>query len=189
MSAAEALVHYPLVAIGRALVDFLWQGTVVAILCCAVLYLLRHKSANARYASACTAMIVMALCPLVTFGLLAKRAPAVPEQTTEISRPAATMPNAGVSNWRAVRSPLRRRSSTSTTIDPEGRPWLTWTVVVWLAGVLLLSIRTMGALLVSGRWGRLPAYAPKEALQISLTELAVRMGLRRHVFVESLSST
>src|SRR5581483_11635717 len=53
--------------LGWSLVHFLWQGAVVALLLAGYLRLLRPRSANARYLTACAALPVMAACPGLTW--------------------------------------------------------------------------------------------------------------------------
>ncbi len=52
--------------LGWVLVHFLWQGALVAAVLAGVLTALRKKSANARYAAACCAMLAMVILPAVT---------------------------------------------------------------------------------------------------------------------------
>jgi len=68
MSALESIGSGPLVtALGWALVHFIWQGTLIAAALAAALYLMRGRTANARYAAGCAAMGLMVLAPVVTF--------------------------------------------------------------------------------------------------------------------------
>ena len=52
-------------ALSSALLRFLWQGTLAAAGCAAVLALLRRSSANARYLAACCGLAVMAAIPVI----------------------------------------------------------------------------------------------------------------------------
>ena len=49
-----------------ALLHFLWQGTVAATLLSIALFLMRKRSANARYVLSCAALAAMVLAPAVT---------------------------------------------------------------------------------------------------------------------------
>src|SRR3954451_6775027 len=51
---------------GWALIHFLWQGTIVALVIGALLFTLRHAHANTRYVVACAGLLVMAACPAAT---------------------------------------------------------------------------------------------------------------------------
>src|SRR5262249_34045513 len=64
--AAQPAVEF----LGRSLVHFLWQGSVVALLLAVLLYALRGATANVRYRLACAALLVMAACPVATLAWL-----------------------------------------------------------------------------------------------------------------------
>src|SRR4051812_24200600 len=53
-------------ALTSALVHFVWQGVVVAGLLWITLFVLRKRSANARYAASCLALAVLAMLPAIT---------------------------------------------------------------------------------------------------------------------------
>ncbi|HXJ38725.1 MAG TPA: hypothetical protein VNH18_05575, partial [Bryobacteraceae bacterium] len=60
MIAVESLLRQPLVlALGWALVHFLWQGVLIAMLLGGVNLLLRRAGAGVRYAAAYAAMLAM----------------------------------------------------------------------------------------------------------------------------------
>lgn len=52
--------------LGAALVHFLWQGAVVALLAAVTLAALRRHRPTTRYGAACAALALLALCPLLT---------------------------------------------------------------------------------------------------------------------------
>jgi len=64
--------------LGWALVHFLWQGALVALLLAPVLALTRRRSAGARYLACCAALVAMAACPVATILWTAGRASARP---------------------------------------------------------------------------------------------------------------
>lgn len=77
-------------AAALALLHFVWQGGVIAALLWLVLALLPSASAAWRYLAACLALVLLALCPLLTFGyLLAQAAPAEPPLLLAAELPAA----------------------------------------------------------------------------------------------------
>ncbi len=53
-------------ALSSALLHFVWQGVVVALVLSVVLVLLRRRSAQARYVASCAALAIMAVSPVVT---------------------------------------------------------------------------------------------------------------------------
>ena len=53
-------------ALSTALLHFVWQGVAVALILWIALFLLRRRSAHARYLAACAALAVLAAMPLIT---------------------------------------------------------------------------------------------------------------------------
>jgi beta-lactamase regulating signal transducer with metallopeptidase domain len=84
MSGLQVLLESAAVnRLGWTLLHFVWQGAAVAAVLGLLLALLRRRSAGARYAAACGAMLVLAASPVVTFLLV----PA-PRQAAASPRPA-----------------------------------------------------------------------------------------------------
>jgi hypothetical protein len=73
--------------IGMALLHFLWQGALLALLLAGLLLLLKNSAAAARYAAACGTLLLMSLCPIVTAVVLHVRSPltAIPTARSPIS--------------------------------------------------------------------------------------------------------
>src|SRR5258705_7168549 len=64
----ESLLQQPLImALGWALLHFLWQGVLIAMLLGGVNLLLRRAGAGVRYAAACAAMLAMLAAGVGTF--------------------------------------------------------------------------------------------------------------------------
>src|SRR5882672_8765960 len=53
-------------ALGWALINFVWQGTVVAMILATANIFLQRRSANARYVAACIALFFMLALPIGT---------------------------------------------------------------------------------------------------------------------------
>ena len=64
-----------------ALIQFVWQGAVVALLLMIVQFVLRGRSAQSRYLAGCVALAIMAILPVVTAFLLYRR----PDAGTSLS--------------------------------------------------------------------------------------------------------
>ena len=74
MTATDVLLREPAVqAVGWALLHFLWQGSLIAVVAAVTLRLLRHSAADVRYVVAAIALSLMATMPVVT-GVQAWRA-------------------------------------------------------------------------------------------------------------------
>lgn len=135
----SAAVH----PIGSALVHFLWQGAALGLLTAAALRLARRASANVRYALACGGMLAMALAAAATM-----------MSHTGASTSAAAVTVAGPTTV-AVQPPAVRAATDvvplTTTVE-TARPgpelleaWLPTIVVLWLTGVLFMTLRLAAA--------------------------------------------
>ena len=120
-------------ALGWALLHFLWQGTVVAILLASVLGALSPRSPQSRYVAACCALVLMLVLPLVTWRHLAATPQTVASTTTlRESHAAPSFPNGVVGTQEPWLDRMAR----------ELDHFVPWVITIWFAGVLLL-------------WGRL----------------------------------
>ena len=54
------------ITVGWTLVHFLWEGALVALLAAVALWLMRGASAQARYLTACAALVAALVAPLAT---------------------------------------------------------------------------------------------------------------------------
>ncbi len=100
--------------LGWTLLHFLWQGSVIAMICAAVRRATgRMLSAQGRYILACLTLAIMALAPVATLAVLLRE----PETPHTI--------------WWSVR-------------DSRWQQFLPGFVAVWLTGVLVFSIRLFG---------------------------------------------
>jgi len=150
-------------AFRSALLHFVWQGLAVASLLWIALGLMRRCSANARYVASCAALAVQAALPVVTI-LLLYSSPPLRHVSSESYVPIRI----------AFISP-------STAID-----WQSWALPLWLAGVLIFSIRLgWGYLQVTALRKR--AIAADTALRATVSGLARRMGLSHSVQVLTAS--
>ena len=73
MNSLEMLLAKPIFqALGWALVHFIWQGAIVAILYAGVAAMLRKRAANVRYTVACAAMLLMLALPIATIFVISQ---------------------------------------------------------------------------------------------------------------------
>jgi HEAT repeat protein/beta-lactamase regulating signal transducer with metallopeptidase domain len=177
-------------ALGWALVHFLWQGAALAILLGVALALIRPTAARTRYTVSIVTLAAMLVVPVATtLRLYEPMVPAaLPERSASLSSagsvaPAPTAPTAAVrslpqSDPQPVQfTPLRHRLE----------PVLPWLVVVWVLGVLILSVR-LGYGWMAAR--RLRTHGTRDvsaSLQQVLARLAARLRVHRPVrLLESL---
>src|SRR5579862_2912768 len=157
-------------ALSLALLHFVWQGLAVASLLWMALFLLRKRSANARYLASCAALFVLAGLPVVT--------------TAYLYRPSITAP--AVSDVQLIMWTLGA--------TPAPITWLarmqSWALPVWSLGVLLFSMRFIWG------WGQVSAIRrhgqpADESVLAMVAGLAVRMGVARplRVLISSIAES
>lgn len=158
MTAIELLLTYPFVrALAVALIHFVWQGAVVALLLALALTALRRSSPNARYAVACSGLMVLLVLPAATMLVLMGGAPSADWAAAAVAPPAESealigaAPKADVAVEAALAN-TSSRSAKSTSLFAQVRqqareplesalPWLT---LIWMLGVFTLSARSLG---------------------------------------------
>ncbi|MGZ8797552.1 MAG: M56 family metallopeptidase, partial [Thermoanaerobaculia bacterium] len=167
-------------AIGLALLHTLWQGAIVAGVLAAVLGLLSRRSAALRYAMACSALlIVFGLAVGTAYRSYAPRAAEDPTGAPVISMQAE--PHAGDSVLIAASDVPRSWHERWTEGLATIRSHIPQIVVIWLAGVLLLTLR------LAASWTRARALAGRgsvaadDSWQRIAARLSDALGLRQAV--------
>jgi uncharacterized protein (TIGR03435 family) len=162
--------------ISAALMQSLWQDAIIALALWMALRILKAHSAQLRYVASCAALAMMVLWPIA--GSVSAVATPTPSSTPEPSQSAAPAPpivdapGASRSGWSIV--PFVQPSSIA--------PLQQWALPIWIAGVMLFSLRASGAgahAFVLTRRGA-PADA---ALASRVAALAARIGVSRRVRV------
>src|SRR5438309_1884418 len=113
-------------ALSAALLHFVWQGLIVALLLWIILFALRRRSANARYVASCIALGILAILPIVTTAWAYE----VPVPSTVVHSVVSAVSGQTSSNA----APLAIRASWLTWIQ-------SWALTAWSVGVLFFSIR------------------------------------------------
>jgi uncharacterized protein YjbI with pentapeptide repeats/beta-lactamase regulating signal transducer with metallopeptidase domain len=198
MTAVEQFLRSPVMKpLGWTLVQFCWQGAVVALQLAGMLLVLRRRSADARYLAACAALLLMAASPVVTLAFLTggpDQAAVVPSNRTAAARTftegrtALTSPRSSAFPLTLPRSAeklgaMRRLMGVVSHWAPSQvlEPALPWMVAAWLIGILLLCLRLLGGWRVVQRLARRETRPVQEWLQGRAEELARRLGVRRSV--------
>jgi len=192
-------------ALGWALVHFLWQGAALAILLGVALALIRPTAARTRYTLSLVTLAAMLILPIATTLRLydpgvstatgtfvapqpssdltaspspspsPSRAPSARNATVKSLPPiaSATQPNTGIARFTLLRDRLE--------------PMLPWLVVIWVVGVLILSVRLAYGWMGARRLQTHGTRTVPEALQQVLARLAARLRVNRPVrLLESL---
>lgn len=166
-------------AITAALLRSLWQDALIAALLAAVLAVLRVRSPNARYLACCAALALMAALPAWTAVATYRQLSSVPVVVDGVSAGAGTPP------------PVYSRETAARPIEtPAPSGWqaqvvpaaYAWALPLWMAGVLLFSIRGVCAGTQASALRRRCAPAD-EATTAMVARLASRLGIQRQVRV------
>lgn len=150
------------VRIGWVLVHFVWQGTALAAMLAAALWMLRKERAEARYAVSGLTLFAMAVAPLVTWLALGETGGPV-----SLDLP----PEARQAEWRTWSLAEKGASF---------EDWLPVLVNAWLCGFALLLARACGGWWLARRQSRQGAVTAPEWVSRLAERVAERLkpGLR-----------
>lgn len=168
-------------ALGWALLHFVWQGTLVALLLAALLTTLRRASAQARYLLSCAALAVMIALPAAT--LARSGSDGLLPSPVELKKSAAPPQGSGYAGA------IEGTFNTSGAFLPAASAWVRshfpalqpWLVSAWLLGVLGLSVRFLGGWAAVERLKRVKARPAASDWQAALNRLAARLSVSRPV--------
>jgi beta-lactamase regulating signal transducer with metallopeptidase domain/uncharacterized protein YnzC (UPF0291/DUF896 family) len=160
-----------------SLLHFLWQGAALAALAYSLMALCRN--ATTRYAVGVVTLALMMAAPVGTFLLFRSQergnSPAIAGDAAAVLT-GAPVP---VHVLTSAKSAANRNESTP--------PYSLWLVEFWFAGVVLLSLRSAGGILLVERLRRKETLPVTEELMEMCVELQQRMRLTRAVhYCESL---
>lgn len=197
MNTLETVLSQPIVErIGWTLIHFLWQGAALALLLGMALLVLRPKKANIRYLLACGCLALMVLLPVSTFLTIGHTDTGTHSlaqggiiQAETISAETGPPSERSESNTSAEGG-ASRQSQTSLTrvswlqgIAGKLSGILPWCVVVWMAGVFVLSLRLLGGSVYLARFTSRSAKLAESSWQDRLSDVARRMGITRSVLL------
>ncbi len=149
--------------IGWTLIHFLWQGVVLATLLSAILPLCR--TARVRHNLALCTLMMMAVAPAVTFLFLHQQGEGAP--ITAMGHAVSAGLQTTIMGLAPIAIPT---------------PWMDGVVLLWLAGIAILSIRALGGWYLTERLSRhgvsgLPAAVIRRC-QILRQRLAINWPIR-----------
>jgi beta-lactamase regulating signal transducer with metallopeptidase domain len=186
MTAINEMLQQPLAqAIGWALLQFVWQGTLIAVLTALLLAALRRSGPDVRYVVSAIALALMLTVPVVTvMQTLGAAGPA-----SEESQPAPAIARATVTAGSAATSadslPARAAAgaaAASWTVDE----WLPSLVSIWLIGVVVLTLRLFSGWMWVQSMKTHGARPAPDVLQTAARRLMRRLHIGRPVrFLES----
>jgi beta-lactamase regulating signal transducer with metallopeptidase domain len=196
MSAIETMLRQPAAqAIGWALLHFLWQGTLVALLTAITLVFLRRSAADVRYVVSAVALSVMLTLPAVTAVQVWRSSPDSPAMSAgpkagtsgigsvdlQVS-PAAGSPFVGSAGLPWPEQSRRQAGQTGTAgLNIPLDPWLPVIVLAWLCGVVVLSLRLISGWLWVQRMKTHGTQPARDGWQVIAARLARRLHITRGV--------
>jgi uncharacterized protein (TIGR03435 family) len=161
----ETLLAHPAAqALGRALLHFLWQGSLLGLLLWMV-KTIAPTSARVRYASASLIMFMMPVALMVTISRDLRQ-----EQPVVGIAPVASS-HARVTGETSREALIGGLPTSGPSAGISG-----WVVCIWIAGVFLLSLRAAGGWMRAQRLKRRVLAASGE-LQDMMTRLKRRLGV------------
>jgi beta-lactamase regulating signal transducer with metallopeptidase domain len=164
--------------VGWALIHFVWQGAVLAVVAAGALWLCRHQSANARYTIACGFLAAMLAMPVISMRVLMASdltQPSVAAVPTVIAAP--TIASTATHSW--FNDGAFSVDAAWADLDAV----LPVIVVAWLAGIAILLVRMAGGLWHVRRLQVRTLAADASRWHTAANQIASRLGLRFTVHV------
>ncbi len=154
-------------AFNSALLDFVWQGALAALVLQAGLAALRKRSAQSRYLASCAALAILALAPAVTTMVLYRSAAPVSVQPVNYGQ-------------------LLDSAAAASAMPAAPAQWLqslrAWALPLWSIGVCCFALRLVrGCRQISGL--RASGRESDSALGETVERLASRLGMKGPVEV------
>ena len=175
---------------GWTLIHFVWQGAALAAVAGGLMWLLRHRSPEARYGVACVALIAMLAAPIITAMTLSRSvsvagagmSPAVPYHAGPGDD---TLPDAAAMLRNL--SMARGLSSIDAFMGGPGL-WLPLIVLAWMIGVVSFLIRMLGGWWWIHRLHREARATLPSVWTETATRLVETLGLSRRVHIVDTSN-
>jgi len=169
----ELLNHPMAYRSGWVLLHSVWQGLLIGALFEIARFVLRQRSANARYLAGCLALALLLAAPVVTFFVQPATVPATLNSRTEVRLQPVETAEPGIGAG-AVHSWIRPVSD----VLGQVAPWLT---LAWLAGVSFFSLKLTRGWWEVGKLRRRDTEPVDAGMLGRLDELRRRLGISRPV--------
>ena len=177
-------------ALGRTILHSLWQVALVGAVTALALAVLRQATANLRYLVACAGLLVALGLPVATFVVLDNGGQAGIDRQVAPARAGAGL-SLPPGNVPADIRPLARAPISALRPEPPpvrldaAFPWL---VAAWALGVLLLSLRLLGAWWAVVRLANRETSPPRAEWRERCDRVLERAGIHRVVRILESSS-
>jgi beta-lactamase regulating signal transducer with metallopeptidase domain len=169
----EILLTHPAVqALGRSLLHFLWQGSLLALSLWVVKTIVPASAARIRYAAASLIMLAMPVALIITVAQDFRSKPAVASVPDSVASAAPlAVPNPSIEGVLPAGNILSAIPASGPGVGVTG-----WVVSIWILGVLLLSLRAAGGWMRAQRLKRRVLAASSE-LEDMMMRLKRRLSI------------
>lgn len=161
--------------LGWSLVHFLWQGAAIAALLATAMAMCR--GAAARYALAIGALVMMLAAPVITFAILSHSS-ADGSSSIAPALSLSSLPRILSSSSAAAHDSSAVRMTPRSSMRADA---LLWFVELWFAGVMILSLRTAGGVLLIERMRRRDAKPVSAKLRDLCAAVQQCLGITRAI--------
>jgi beta-lactamase regulating signal transducer with metallopeptidase domain len=190
MSPATWLSREEIVALGWTLLHFCWQGMAVAVTFSLVDQATARATAKVRYAIALGAFLLMPAIVVGTFALELQTTPQRPTHTLTIAPVVAQ--TGPILHLQATPRPILHELPLGTTLEASTN-WLTlradrilpWVDALWLAGALLLALRSLGGLYQLGLVRQHAERMVPHEVELAFQRLCQQIHVGRKVFLRA----
>jgi beta-lactamase regulating signal transducer with metallopeptidase domain len=169
-------------AITAALLHSLWQDALITATLAIVLSVLRHRQANSRYVVACAGLALMVVLPVWTAAISFRQRSIISMATDADTGHAISRVYSPATAARPIETPAMSGWPADMT-----RAAQTWALPLWMAGVLLFSIRGVLAGTQARAWRRRGQKAD-DGTAAWVARLASRLGIQRRVRVRVVAA-
>jgi uncharacterized protein (TIGR03435 family) len=177
MNIMQVLVAQPWVErLGMTLLHFLWQGLLIALVYAAARrFSGQTSSPRTRYLLACGALSAMMAAPIATWEFLSPASARTEPMYRIQSTPVTAAPN-GNAATALLPAPVRVVVS-----GVESEQFLSWVVIVWLAGAMVFWIRLAAGWVVTSRLRSIAVRRAPPEWRERFQELGAQIGISRPV--------
>ena len=176
----QTMSGFDLVRLGWALINFLWQGLVIALVLEIALGLAGRKNASLRYVLCGLALAVMPLCLMATYWALGREIPAMTDGTISTG---AVATGAISSHEPPLSFALQPAVHAITEVASRETPFLDLNrcmpgiAACWLMGVVLLTGRKAGGFYVLWRLQKRGVSGPSNAMAELFLQACDKIGV------------
>jgi len=171
-------------ALAWTLIHFCWQAAAVAVLYRLISISLARKTSQSRYALALSALLLMLACACATFAWELRSAAAssvfaTTGSATQTIIPTGEFPRTMMPGFAAAQAQV---------YSPSLANMLLWIDSLWIMGVVVLSLRSIGGWWLITRLRASASVQAPAAVRASFQRLSAAMGLRRPVLLRISSA-